>query len=309
MTDSNSPSRQGLIFDIKRYAINDGPGIRLTIFFKGCNLNCAWCHNPEGISPEIEKMYTGSRCIACGTCLSVCPEDALTLTGSGMVTDQDRCTVCGKCAEVCPSKAFEMSGEYMTVNQLMEIIEKERIFFEQSGGGVTISGGEPLLQPAFLVELLQACGSRGIHRAVDTAGNIRTSVLLEVARHTDLFLFDLKVMDPATHEKWTGVSNQLIIENLRTLSEAGAEIIIRIPVIGDVNDHKENFAAAADFLHSLPNPVKEVHLLPYHAIAQHKFAKLGRNDSFQHFEEPDPDHLQSLTEYFTNHGIPTQIGG
>jgi pyruvate formate lyase activating enzyme len=196
---------EGLIFDIKRYAINDGPGIRVVVFFKGCNLHCTWCHNPESISPKPEKLYTSSKCIWCGTCVDACPVNALELTAGGIVTDNLLCTACGTCADVCPTKAIEMSGKAMSVAEIMESIENDKVFFDQSGGGVTFSGGEPLLQSKMLTDLLDECGRQGIHRAVDTAGNIPAAVLLDIAERTDLFLFDLKVMDPGVHEQWTGI--------------------------------------------------------------------------------------------------------
>jgi pyruvate formate lyase activating enzyme len=302
-------SDTGLVFDIKRYAINDGPGIRVAVFLKGCNLHCAWCHNPEGIQPGIEKMYVASKCIGCGTCVSVCPADALTLTSNGIVTDADRCTLCGKCAEVCPTKAFEMSGHMMSVEEVMEVIEKEQVFMEQSGGGVTFSGGEPLLQPEFLIELLKECGKRGIHRAVDTAGHVKTDMLLAVAKHTDLFLYDLKMMDPDLHKTWTGVDNELILSNLRAISEAGSEVIIRIPLIGGINDHEGNIRQTSEFINSLSGSIKEVHLLPYHPIAQHKYVKLGRSEEFVLLEEPDKETLEKAVDFFTRNGIKVQIGG
>ena len=237
-----------LIFDIKRYAINDGPGIRIVIFLKGCNLNCVWCHNPEGISGETERMYALSRCIKCGTCVAACPEKAITLTQEGIITDPELCKMSGKCAEVCPTKAIEISGKVSSVAEIIHEIEKERVFFDQSGGGVTFSGGEPLLQPEFLIELLDECGSRGIHRAVDTAGFVNTDIILEVARRTDLFLYDLKMMDSEKHRKWVGVPNEKILENLKALSGTGAKIIIRIPLIGGVNDDTENIEATARFV-------------------------------------------------------------
>ena len=159
-----------LIFDIKRYAINDGPGIRVVIFFKGCNLHCAWCHNPESISGRVEKMYSPSKCIRCGTCVAVCSEKAITLTNDGIITDRELCKLCGRCADVCPTKAIEMSGKAMSVSEIMDIIEKERVFFDQSGGGVTFSGGEPLVHSQLLIKILDECGQRGIHRTIDTAG-------------------------------------------------------------------------------------------------------------------------------------------
>ena len=209
--------KEALIFDIKRYAINDGPGIRITIFMKGCPLSCDWCHNPESQEISIERMYTQNKCIKCGECVKVCHSKAITLTENGIITDKNSCTLCGKCAEACPTKAIEMSGEQISVEKLMETIEKERVFFEQSGGGVTFSGGEPLMHSAHLINLLDACGERNIHRVVDTTGYTKTEILLEVAKRTELFLFDLKMMNNEKHKKFTGVSNQLILKNFHHL--------------------------------------------------------------------------------------------
>ncbi len=303
------PPRQGLVFDIKRYAINDGPGIRAVVFLKGCNLQCAWCHNPEGISASPEKMYTPAKCIKCGTCVNACPEQAITLQSDGIHTNADLCTICCKCAEVCPTKAIEMSGILMSVPEIMEILEKERVFFDQSGGGVTFSGGEPLIHPAFLLELLIACGQKGFHRAVDTAGNVSTETLMEVARHTDLFLYDLKMMDSGLHEKRTGVRNEKILSNLNVLADSGAHIIIRIPLIAEVNDFKENIRQSAEFISNLAGEKKEVHLLPYHQIAQNKYFKLGRPDDFTLLSAPDEENLASAIKIFKEYGINATVGG
>ena len=299
----------GLIFDIKRYAINDGPGIRAAIFFKGCNLHCAWCHNPESISGKAEKMYSPAKCISCGTCVAACPEKAITLSSDGIITDKELCRLCMKCTGVCPTKAIEISGMAMSVSEIMEIIEKERIFFDQSGGGVTFSGGEPLIHTAVLMKLLDECGKRGIHRAIDTAGHVKTETLLEVARRTDLFLFDLKMMDPDLHEQWTGVRNEMILRNLKALAESGVHIIIRIPLIGGVNDDEKNIRQAAEFISSLAGEKKEVHLLPYHKIAQTKYMKLGKPDDFYTFYEPDRETLARIISAFEEYGIQASTGG
>jgi pyruvate formate lyase activating enzyme len=298
-----------LIFDVKRYAINDGPGIRVTIFFKGCNLNCTWCHNPESISPVVQKMYSKDKCIGCGTCVEVCPTNAITLTPNGIVTDLELCRLCGKCAEVCPTKATEMSGHEESVEEIMRVIERERVFFDQSGGGVTFSGGEPLMHSSFLIKLLDACGERGIHRVVDTTGMAKTDTLLEVAKRTELFLYDLKVFDSERHKKWTGKGNEKILENLKILAERGASINIRIPLIKGVNDDSENIEATAKFIASLDGDKKQVNLLPYHNIAQKKYEKLGREWKPDEMAEPSKKEQAGIISQFAKYGLTAQVGG
>ena len=300
---------ESLIFDIKRYAINDGPGIRIVIFFKGCNLHCAWCHNPESISGKVEKMYSASKCIRCGSCILACPENAIIMTSEGIITNQELCILCGKCAEICPSSAIQMSGKVMSVSEIMDEIEKERIFFDQSGGGVTFSGGEPLIHSKILIELLDECGKRGFHRAVDTAGNVNTNVILEVAKRTDLFLYDLKMMDARLHRKWTHSGNERILHNLKAIAVSGAEIIIRIPLIEGINISAENIGQTAKFIAELAGNKKEVHLLPYHSIAQNKFIKLGKQENFEKFQEPGKSTLFNIVSVFTKYGIAVVIGG
>jgi len=300
---------QSLIFDIKRYAINDGPGIRVVIFFKGCNLHCAWCHNPESISAKVEKMYTPVKCIKCGSCVEACPENAITLTPNGIITDPDLCKLCGKCAEVCPTKAIEMSGKEMTVAEIMDIIEKERIFFDQSGGGVTFSGGEPLVHKKMLIELLDECRKRKIHTAVDTAGYAGVETILEIAKRTDLFLYDLKIMDTEMHSKWTSMGNDKILQNLKAIAQTGSHIIIRIPLVGGINDTDENIEQTAKFISGLSGEKKIVHLLPYHNIAQHKYVKLGKSDDFEMLKEPDKETLAKAILKFGEYGIVASVGG
>lgn len=305
-----------LIFDIKRYSINDGPGIRITIFLKGCPLKCAWCHNPESQSPAVQKFYTASKCIGAQDCIEVCPNNALTLTPEGIVTDVNACNLCGKCADACPSKAIEMSGRLYDVPELMRIIERERVHFEHSGGGVTFSGGEPLMHPDFLIEMLLACGEHNLHRTIDTSGFASTETLLKVAKHTDLFLYDLKLMDETKHKKWTGVSNKLILKNLKALTEIGANINIRIPLIKNVNCDEKELTEMAKFIADLENiryrpefALPTVNLLSYHNIAANKYHKLG--SKYEEFEmaEPSEDELSHAISIFEKFGIETEIGG
>ena len=299
----------GLVFDIKRYAINDGPGIRVTIFLKGCPLACHWCHNPESISPKVQKLYTASKCIGCGECVKVCPLQACELTEAGIRTNFDLCDVCGKCAEACPAKATEMSGQYKSVTELIGVIEKERPFFEQSGGGVTFSGGEPLLYPKFLSEILDACGERGIHRVVDTSGLAKKEVLLKIASRTDLFLFDLKLMDSGKHRKWTGVGNEAILDNLYTLAETGVLIQIRIPLIVGINADNRNIEATAAFVATLPGDKKPVNILPFHGVGQGKDIKLGQSRNLHGMSEPSTNDLERIISIFTAHGLLATVGG
>lgn len=299
----------GFIFDIKRYSINDGPGIRITIFFKGCNLHCAWCHNPESVSNKPQKLYAENRCIRCSACVQNCPNNACSLTDAGIITDLALCKACGKCAQVCPTTATEISGRMETTGNILKAIEKETIFFDQSEGGVTFSGGEPMLQPKFLFELLDECGKREIHRAVDTAGNVRTDLLLEAAKRTDLFLYDFKLFDSQRHKKWTGVENEKIKENLRALADTGADIMIRIPTIEGVNSDEENMDKSARFISSLSGEKKKVNILPYHNIAQQKYVKMGKEYNSDNLAEPSKERLAEIISQFQSYGLTATIGG
>ena len=300
---------EALVFDVKRYAINDGPGIRVTIFLKGCPLSCRWCHNPESISPKVQKMYTSSKCIGCGECVKICPIEACELTPDGIVTDDSICLRCGECAGVCPALATEMSGHYESVADLLEVIENERPFFDQSGGGVTFSGGEPLLYPDFLIKILDACGQLNIHRTIDTAGLAKTETVLEVAKRTDLFLYDLKLMDSEKHKQWTGVGNSRILQNLEALARTGADIQVRIPLINGVNSDAHNIKATAEFVAALSGPRKPVSLLPYHNVAGGKAAKLGKEYDPGIMLEPGEDELVRIIDQFAAVGLTASVGG
>ena len=297
-----------LIFDIKRYAINDGPGIRITIFLKGCPLSCKWCHNPESQLSAKQKFYTASKCIGSQDCIEICPNHALTLTSTGIVTDFELCKLCGKCAEACPTKAIEMSGKMYDTDELMEIIEREKVHINQSGGGVTFSGGEPLMYSNYLIELLDACGKKNLHRTVDTSGFADTKILLKVAKQTELFLYDLKLMDSDKHKKWTGVGNKLILKNLKVLAENKANINIRIPLIKNVNTNVEELTEMAKFVSNLPGE-QIVNLLPYHNIAANKYNKLGSVYNEFEMEEPSGKEQSRAIKIFQKFGIKVEVGG
>ncbi|WP_456376084.1 glycyl-radical enzyme activating protein [Lutibacter sp.] len=299
----------GLIFDIKKYAINDGPGIRMTVFFKGCNLTCKWCHNPESMSPKVQKMYNATKCIGAVKCLDNCPNDALKMTGNGVVTNYDACNLCGKCAEVCPTKAFEMLGQQVSISDLMQKIDNEAIFFDKSGGGVTFSGGEPLMHSEYLLQALKECGKRYYHRVVDTTAFAKQEVLLEVAKHTELFLIDLKVMDSKKHKEFTGVGNKKIVSNIVALAKTNCEIIFRIPLIKGVNSDKKNIGKTANFINSLEGNRNQINLLPYHNIAENKHVKLGNSSNFSNFETPSPEEINKVISIFKSYGIIATVGG
>jgi pyruvate formate lyase activating enzyme len=292
----------GTVFDIRRYAIHDGPGIRTAVFFKGCPLSCAWCHNPEGRLNTPELIFRPNRCILCGDCLDVCPNDAVRRQGDGILIDRARCTVSGVCAVVCPAEALEVVGRTMDVARVLAEVERDRAFYEQSGGGVTFTGGEPLAQPDFLLDLLSACRARGIHTVVDTSGFAPWETLDRIHPLVDLFLYDLKLIDDARHRQWTGVSNAGILSNLRRLSAAGSNLRVRIPLVPGVNDDEADLRLTGEFLASLPH-VPPVELLPYHAIAAGKYASLGREYTLGDVRSPDPEHIQSCAAILAGYGI------
>ncbi len=303
------------IFDIKRYAINDGPGIRTTIFFNGCPLRCVWCHNPESWDPRPHKIYKKTKCIGCGTCVSVCPQGAITLTPDGIVpTDgASSCLRCGRCAEECPACALEMCGRAWTLDELMVEIEKERDIMTDSGGGVTLCGGEPLMQSEALLAILQELGRRQLHRAVDTTLFATPELVTETARHCELFLVDLKIMDDALHRRYTGVSNERILSNLRLLSTLGTSFQIRIPLIEGINADEANIEATAAFLDSLPSRdgLKAINLLPYHDVGRDKHRRLWSryNPDSLPMATPSDATLQRCIDQFAAHGYHAVIGG
>jgi pyruvate formate lyase activating enzyme len=298
--------RTGLVFDIQRYSTRDGPGIRTTVFLKGCPASCLWCHNPESQSPRPQVIVLERRCIACGCCLSACP-NGLLVTPGARPFDDELCELCGTCVEACPTEARHIAGGEMSVDEVVAEVLRDQIFFDESGGGVTFSGGEPLGQAAFLKEALAALRGRGVRTAVDTSGCASRGHLLEIAPLVDLFLYDLKVMDPVRHFELTGVPNDAILENLTALGAVHENIRVRIPVIPGLNDDPANVEATAAFAASVPG-VRQVDLLPYHRTGVHKFQRIGRAYPLAGLEPPTRDHLESLAESLRAHGLQVTIG-
>lgn len=300
------------IFNIQRFSLHDGPGIRTTVFVKGCPLRCAWCHNPESMDPRSEVMVKADRCIGCEACLPVCELGlAARLDGPGAVPfPGETCLRCGECVTACPSEARQMSGEEWEVEALLAELSRDGVFHEESAGGVTFSGGEPLAagNEAFVLTCLRELKERGVHTAVDTCGSVPTETLLAAAAVSNLVLFDLKIMDAVLHKKATGRDNELILENLTALLAAGHEVWIRIPLIPGQTSDLKNLQAAADFL-GRQDRVPPVHLLPYHGTGADKYHRLGRTNPLPDVQGLAPAEIEACTEVFRARGISVQVGG
>ena len=271
------------IFDIARGSYVDGPGIRTTVFFKGCNLRCAWCHNPESQSHKPQLMFYENKCTGCGKCRQKCPH-AL-----------ERCDACGACTVYCPADARSVCGKEYSSEELLKVILKDRLFYETSGGGVTFSGGDCMLYPDVLAEILKMCKENGISTAVDTAGHVPFEAFERVLPYTDLFLYDVKCMDSARHKEYVGVGNELILENLSKLLDRGAKVIVRIPTVADINDSPEEMRELRALLDS-HGGVEGVELLPYHAMGEHKYAAIGKPPTL--FSAPSDEKLAELRKIF-----------
>ena len=272
------------IFDIQRNSYVDGPGIRTTVFFKGCNLRCSWCHNPESQSPKPQMMFYKNKCTGCGKCKEKCPNHL------------ESCELCGKCTLYCPHDAREICGKEYTVDEVMREILKDKAFYDHSGGGVTFSGGECMLQIDFLEEILKACKENGIHTAVDTAGCVPFEYFERILPCTDLFLYDVKCFDSEKHKQYTGVGNELILENLKRLLATDKSVWIRIPIIPTINDTEEELQGIKEYIFSCGKSAK-FELLPYHAMGEHKYAAIGKET--QIFSVPGEEKMKHLKNIFS----------
>jgi len=292
----------GIIFDIKRYAINDGPGIRTAVFMKGCPLECWWCHNPEGQSHTPQLMFRPNRCKSTLACLDTCPQSAISWK-EGTVTDWEACDQCGKCAEACYAGAREIIGRTMSSDTLMAEIERDIPFYDQSAGGVTFTGGEPLLQAEFLQEILFACKKQHIHTAVDTSGYTSWRNINSILPLVDLFLYDVKMMDTKKHKKYTSVFNGKVLDNLQKLSGEKTTIKVRIPLIPGVNDDDENLRLLGSYLASLPR-LEGVELMPYHEIGVAKYQALGMHYQMRDTISPTDEQIAYVEELLSGYHLP-----
>lgn len=308
MNNSNNVKLNGLVFNIQKFSIHDGPGIRTIVFLKGCPLGCLWCSNPESQSTSQEIIFNPIKCIGCGRCLEVCPTGAAELhlkkDNSGA---KKLCTVCKKCVEACPSAAREVVGIYMRLEDTMKEIENDIPFYQLSGGGVTLSGGEPLMQANFVSLLLKNCQEKGINTAVETAGYVEWESLKRVIQYVDLWLFDVKHMNSKKHKELTGVGNELILENISKLVALKKEIIIRVPIVTGCQDSLEEVESIAEFAKSLK--IKEVHLLPYHSFGESKYRQLGKNYKLKGTTPPTESTIFRLKDIIESYNLKVCVGG
>lgn len=298
----------GIVWDIKRFAIHDGPGIRTTVFFKGCPLQCQWCHNPESRDPRPTHAFRANRCLRCGQCVAACPEAAISTENGVPHRDQAACSDHHACADVCPTEARTIIGTDMTVNDVLENIRRDRVFYDRSGGGVTFSGGEPLMQPEFLGDLLTACRAESIHCALDTTGLTRPEVLASLARNVDLFLYDLKVIDAQRHLEYCGATNVPIQQNLIMLTAEGHRVIIRFPLIPGITDDSDNLDALGRFVADLPAACP-IDVLPYQAMGVGKYAMVGIDYLLPDLEPPSELMIDRAVTHLRDFGLAITVRG
>lgn len=265
---------KGIVFNIQKFSVNDGAGIRTTVFLKGCPLSCIWCHNPESKRVYPELMYNAEKCVMCGKCATVCPKNVHLFENGKHIIARERCIGCGKCEEACLYEAIEIAGKEKTVDEVLDEVMKDKIFYDTSGGGITLSGGEPLLQFDFALAILKKSKELGLNTAIETCGYTDEDKILQIAPYVDLFLYDYKLTDSALHKKYTGVENDKIIRNIRLLNEIGKSIILRCPIIPGINDNDEHFSGIAKLADELENVI-EVNIEPYHPLGKSKAERLG----------------------------------
>ncbi|MEE8618548.1 MAG: glycyl-radical enzyme activating protein [Dehalococcoidales bacterium] len=299
-------TKLGYIFDIQRFSINDGPGIRTTVFFKGCPLRCIWCDNPESQEQLPQLLYFESLCTKCYRCVEVCPSGATKISPDGSIEiDHGLCQACGLCVKACLSEVRVISGKTMTVDEVVEVVRKDELFYRNSGGGVTASGGEPTYQPDFLKQLFRQCQSYGIHTTLDTCGYVKWEVMAEILDYVDLVYYDLKHMDTVRHGELTGVGNELILDNARRISQGGKPIVMRIPLIPGCNDSEEKIKAMAEFVTRIK--VVRVDIVPFHQLGSKKYERLGMTYRLGEAKPYQEDEIQTFKDTLESYGLEVSI--
>ncbi len=300
------------VTNIQKYSIHDGDGIRTTVFFKGCHLRCWWCHNPETQKFEPELQVDSQKCTGCGRCVAVCPQDAITISAEGKaVIDRTKCTVCGKCEDVCIGNYRTLVGREYSVRELVKICMQDQMFYEESGGGVTLSGGEVMaMDPDYIKAVVKALYREGVDVDIDTCGQAPFSNYEAILPYVHTWLYDIKVMDDEKHKKYMGMSNKVILDNLKGIAKAGARIYIRIPTVREVNGDHESMQAIIDFLKENNIRPMQVNLLPYHSTGSHKYGKLGRKYPAEELTVPTDEEMQSFVKQWNDAGFANvRIGG
>lgn len=300
---------RGVVFNIQRFSIHDGPGIRTTVFLKGCPLRCGWCSNPESTRMGPEIITRDAKCIGCGKCVEACSQQAIAVSDNTRTIQWEKCDYCLKCAEVCPSGAIERAGEYLTVAQVMDTVARDIGFYGRTGGGMTLSGGEPLMQWQFALQLLQAAKKSGLHTALDTTGYADWGILDEILNFTDIVLYDLKHPNSSRHQEATGVPNELILENLRrTLAKPGVKVWIRHAVIPGFSDSEDELEELCKLILALEPPVEKVSLLPYHKFGEPKYAATGRVYPWKGIPTVSDERIGALKTIVESHNIRVYLG-
>ena len=298
---------EGVIFDIARWSGHDGPGIRSVVFFKGCPLRCTWCHNPESQRREPDLFYLEIKCIGCGRCVEACPSGARRVSDGGLITDRGLCDLCGRCVEVCYTEALQISGRSVSVQEVVDEVAQDQVFYRNSGGGVTLSGGEPAAQPRFAAGIARGCAELGIHVALESCGCVSWDAFVRLVPHVDLFLYDLKIVDPERHRQLTGRSNHLALANLERLAELGANIQVRVPLIPEATDDEDNLQAICRFTSRLG--IQRIAFLPYNPTTAAKYGWLEREDVPLARSQQSPERLDQIREMGESFGLAVQIGG
>lgn len=300
-------SSKGIVFDIQRFSVHDGPGIRTLVFLKGCPLRCQWCSNPESQNKDKQIMFIEKNCIHCGKCVEACPQNAISFTPTFAI-DDSKCDLCGKCVDVCYSKALNMTGDLKSVDEVMEVLKKDKLHYRRSGGGITLSGGEPLFQSEFAKDLLKECKAQGWHTAIETTAYTSKQTLTEVLPWIDLVLLDIKHTNDEKHMQYTTKSNKRILENAKYIGEFGVPINIRVPVIPGFNNEISEIEEISRFAKSI-NGVKEVHLLPYHRLGENKYNYLEYEYRLKGIQPPEREDMRILKETVEKIGMKCKIGG